>query len=60
VTVNLSLAQEPEADKLLTENPLALVVGMLLDQQIAMNAQPLRALLVPVSPSPKGRKRSLT
>jgi len=36
VTVNLSLAQEPEADKLLTENPLALVVGMLLDQQVPM------------------------
>jgi uncharacterized HhH-GPD family protein len=36
VTVNLSLAQDPEADKLLTENPLALVVGMLLDQQVPM------------------------
>jgi len=30
------LAQDPEADKLLAENPFALLVGMLLDQQVPM------------------------
>jgi uncharacterized HhH-GPD family protein len=30
------LAQEPEADTLLSENPFALLVGMLLDQQVPM------------------------
>lgn len=29
----LCLAQDPEADRLLSESPLALVIGMLLDQQ---------------------------
>jgi hypothetical protein len=28
----LCLAQEPDADALLTENPLALLIGMVLDQ----------------------------
>ena len=32
----LCLAQEPGADQLLEEDPFALLVGMLLDQQIAM------------------------
>lgn len=32
----LCLAQEAEADQLLSENPFALVVGMLLDQQIPL------------------------
>lgn len=32
----LQIAQEPEADRLLTENPFALLVGMLLDQQYPM------------------------
>ena len=32
----LRLAQEPEADRLLSENPFALLVGMLLDQQVPM------------------------
>jgi uncharacterized HhH-GPD family protein len=32
----LCLAQDPEADQLLAENPFALLVGMTLDQQIAM------------------------
>ena len=35
-TVHLSLAQEPEADRLLSENPFALLVGMVLDQQIPL------------------------
>ena len=35
-TVKLSLAQEPDADKLLSENPFALLIGMLLDQQVPM------------------------
>jgi uncharacterized HhH-GPD family protein len=35
-TVKLCLAQEPDADKLLSENPFALLVGMLLDQQVPM------------------------
>ena len=36
VFVKLCLAQEPEADELLSENPLALLVGMVLDQQIPL------------------------
>ena len=34
MTVKICLAQEPEADKLLAENPLALLIGMVLDQQV--------------------------
>jgi uncharacterized HhH-GPD family protein len=34
--VKLCLAQEPEADELLSENPLALLIGMVLDQQVPM------------------------
>jgi uncharacterized HhH-GPD family protein len=33
---NLRLAGDPEADALLDENPFALLVGMLLDQQVPM------------------------
>ncbi|GAA1765205.1 MULTISPECIES: HhH-GPD-type base excision DNA repair protein [Streptomonospora] len=33
---SLHLVQEPEADALLASDPLALLVGMLLDQQVAM------------------------
>ena len=36
MTSKLSLVQDPAADALLEENPFALLVGMLLDQQIAM------------------------
>ncbi len=36
MTVKLCLTQEPAADTLLEDNPFALLVGMLLDQQIAM------------------------
>ncbi len=36
LTTNLCLTQEPEADQLLSEEPFALLVGMLLDQQIPM------------------------
>jgi uncharacterized HhH-GPD family protein len=32
----LQLAQEPAADQLLSENPFALLVGMVLDQQVPM------------------------
>ena len=32
--MKLCLAQDPEADKLLADNPLALIVGMVLDQQV--------------------------
>jgi len=32
--VKLQLAQEPAADALLEANPFALLVGMLLDQQV--------------------------
>ncbi|MGW4768668.1 HhH-GPD-type base excision DNA repair protein [Nocardia sp. NPDC004278] len=35
-TVKLCLAQEPEADKLLSEDPFALLTGMLLDQQFPL------------------------
>jgi hypothetical protein len=34
VTTQLCLAQEPEADDLLTRDPLALLIGMVLDQQM--------------------------
>lgn len=34
MTVKLWLAQDPEADALLDENPLALLIGMVLDQQV--------------------------
>ncbi len=36
MTVQICLAQDNDADQLLSENPLALVVGMLLDQQVPM------------------------
>src|SRR5947209_15784947 len=35
-TKTLCLAQDPEADQLLTESPLALLIGMVLDQQIPL------------------------
>ncbi|MEV5835829.1 HhH-GPD-type base excision DNA repair protein [Nocardia sp. NPDC052112] len=35
-TVKLCLAQEPAADKLLSEDPFALLTGMLLDQQFPL------------------------
>jgi uncharacterized HhH-GPD family protein len=34
--VKLCLAQDPEADELLSEDPFALLVGMLLDQQVTI------------------------
>lgn len=34
MTVKLWLAQDPQADALLDENPLALLIGMVLDQQV--------------------------
>lgn len=34
--VNICLAQDPEADELLCNNPFALLVGMVLDQQIPL------------------------
>ncbi len=36
MTLKVWLAQDPEADKLLAENPFALLVGMVLDQQVPM------------------------
>ncbi|WP_241473172.1 HhH-GPD-type base excision DNA repair protein [Mycolicibacterium neoaurum] len=36
MTVTLCLAQDPEADELLSASPFALLIGMLLDQQIPM------------------------
>ncbi|PVZ14283.1 HhH-GPD-type base excision DNA repair protein [Actinomycetospora cinnamomea] len=33
---DLTLAQDPEADAVLSDNPLALLIGMLLDQQFPM------------------------
>ncbi|MBO0731260.1 MAG: Fe-S cluster assembly protein HesB, partial [Acidimicrobiaceae bacterium] len=32
----LQLSQQPEADKLLSDNPLALLIGMVLDQQVPL------------------------
>lgn len=34
MTVKLCLAQDPEADQLLAQSPLALLIGMVLDQQV--------------------------
>lgn len=34
MTVKICLAQDPEADSLLDESPLALLIGMVLDQQV--------------------------
>lgn len=34
MTVKICLAQEPDADQLLADDPLALVIGMVLDQQV--------------------------
>lgn len=34
MTIKLCLAQEPEADQLLADDPLALLIGMVLDQQV--------------------------
>src|SRR5439155_15392839 len=34
--LRLCLAQDPEADRLLSESPLALLIGMVLDQQIPL------------------------
>lgn len=34
--LELHLTDDPDADRLLSENPLALLIGMLLDQQISM------------------------
>ena len=36
MTVQLCLAQDPKADRLLSEDPFALLVGMVLDQQIPL------------------------
>jgi uncharacterized HhH-GPD family protein len=36
MTVRLRLAQDPDADALLSRDPLALLIGMLLDQQFPM------------------------
>ena len=36
MTLKLSLAQDPDADQLLDDNPFALLVGMVLDQQIPL------------------------
>ncbi len=34
MTVKLCLAQDPEADQLLADDPLALLIGMVLDHQV--------------------------
>ncbi|MDQ1584280.1 MAG: hypothetical protein QOF36_2334 [Microbacteriaceae bacterium] len=36
MTVRLNITGDPEADSLLSTDPLALLIGMLLDQQVAM------------------------
>jgi uncharacterized HhH-GPD family protein len=36
LTLKLWLAQDPEADELLAEDPLALLIGMVLDQQVPL------------------------
>jgi len=36
IQVNLHLAQDPESDSLLSSNPLSIVIGMVLDQQIPL------------------------
>lgn len=39
MTVTLCLAQDADADALLDESPFALLVGMLLDQQVQIRLQ---------------------
>ncbi|GAB3596249.1 HhH-GPD-type base excision DNA repair protein [Microbacterium tumbae] len=34
--MHITITSDPEADRLLSDNPLALLIGMLLDQQVAM------------------------
>jgi hypothetical protein len=34
-TKTLCLAQDPEADQLLTDSPLALLIGLVLDKQMS-------------------------
>ena len=36
MTLSLHIAQNPEADRLISEDPLALLIGMVLDQQITL------------------------
>jgi uncharacterized HhH-GPD family protein len=36
MTSKLCLAQDPDADELISQNPFALLVGMVLDQQIPL------------------------
>ncbi|MBG6181792.1 HhH-GPD-type base excision DNA repair protein [Arthrobacter sp. CAN_A1] len=36
MTAHLNITDDPAADRLLSEDPLALLIGMLLDQQVAM------------------------
>jgi uncharacterized HhH-GPD family protein len=53
--MGLQLAQEPAADQLLTENPFALLMGMVLDQQVPME----RAFAAPLELQRRlGRKLS--
>lgn len=35
-TTSLHLAQDPESDKVISESPLALLIGMVLDQQVSI------------------------
>jgi hypothetical protein len=39
----LRIAQDPAADELLGRDPLALLIGMLLDQQVATGAEEMTA-----------------
>jgi uncharacterized HhH-GPD family protein len=36
VTTSLRLAQDPDSDKVISESPLALLIGMVLDQQVTI------------------------
>jgi hypothetical protein len=42
---NLQLVQDPAADALLESNPLALLIGMLLDQQVEIRLRLWRSKL---------------
>jgi len=41
VPKKLCLAQNPDADRLLTESPLALLIGLVLDQQMQQGGSPV-------------------
>lgn len=55
MTPKLCLVQDPEADALLSGDPFALLVGMLLDQQVKIRLQPWEVRRYALSSVPVSR-----